>query len=87
MKAFMFASEHRAGFKLVVFARTRDKAIEYVRNQSLSSISHRSLKYAGEGQPGDTYGWVAACVKDPVTVEMARRESLSCESDSVSDAI
>lgn len=53
-------------FKLVVHARTRRAAQQYVRDQALSSIPHRGLKYDGEGHPSHPDRWTAAVVRSSV---------------------
>lgn len=58
-KPYRFVS-NRAGFRLVVFAPSLTKARQYVKNQAVSSISHRALRYCGEGNPSDPEKWCAA---------------------------
>ena len=59
-KAFRFIG---GNYKLVVLARTLADAREYVRGQAASSITHRGLRYVGDGHTADTAGWVAAVAK------------------------
>lgn len=58
-KPFMFAQDV-GHFKLVVFATSQRKARQYVKNQAMSSLSHRALKFVGAGQPSNPETWVAA---------------------------
>ena len=60
-KAFRFVGS----FKLVVMARNLTNARKYVKNQAISSVSHRSLKYVGEGHPTNGDGWVGAVADRP----------------------
>ena len=57
MKPYRFSSDR---YHLVVFATSLRKARDYVKGQSMSSLTHRALKYIGEGHPTDTKNWIAA---------------------------
>jgi len=61
-KPYQFAQE-TGHFKLVVFAKSKKAAQQYVKNQAMSSLSHRALKFVGEGQPANPESWVAATVR------------------------
>lgn len=47
-------------YNLAVHAYGVKRAREYVRSQAVSSLTHRSLRYVGEGPPSNTTGWVGA---------------------------
>lgn len=69
-KAFRFVSE-KGHFKLVVMARTERSARRYVRDQAVSSLAHRALKFVGEGTPtGD--GWTGAVADRPEVPDWMR---------------
>ena len=64
-RSFMFVQEGGGHFKVVVLARNLRLARKYVKNQAISVIAYRTLKYIGEGSPsinqrtGFAEGWCA----------------------------
>jgi hypothetical protein len=65
MRCFLFAQSHRTGrgFKLAVHAKSLPAARRYVKNESLSVVAYRTLKYLGEGPPSDPENWCATIVR------------------------
>lgn len=64
-KVYRFATDERVGrgYRLAVHATSLAAAREYVRNQATSSLTHRKLKYQGEGPPPNPEGWTGAVVR------------------------
>jgi hypothetical protein len=58
-KVFRFTGS----FNLAVYSKTLKKARLYVKQQAMSSVLHRTLKYSGEGHPPNPENWVAASAK------------------------
>lgn len=60
MKVYRFMSDR---YKVAVHAPTLAKARAYVKGHATSSLTHRELKYVGEGHPPDAPNWVGAIVR------------------------
>lgn len=64
MPAYRFVQNNGGHFRLCVFAKSERAARQYVKNQAMSSLSHRALRFAGKGEPSDPQNWCAASVKE-----------------------
>ena len=64
MKPYRFTQNNGGHFQLVVFAKSKQKAINYVKRQAISSLAHRALRFVGEGHPSNPENWVAATVRE-----------------------